>query len=83
MDIKTKFDVGDTVYRLDNVNVAIKAMTVKRIIVSVLEDGKVYTTYAGDGIDTISQENAFASRDAIIEKLRLSRPSVDGERTKG
>lgn len=72
MDIKTKFNVGDKIYTVDNC--AIKELVVNRICIFVYKE-KPTIRYECDKdfhSFSIEEENAFPSREALLYNLQNS-----------
>ena len=72
MDIKTKFNVGDKIYTV--VNCAIKELIVNRICIFVYKD-RTNISYECDGDFrnfSVTEENAFPSREALLYNLQNS-----------
>lgn len=75
MEIKTKFNVGDKIYTVDNC--AIKELVVNRICIFVYKD-RTNIRYECDkdsqsySISDVTEENAFPSREALLYNLQNS-----------
>lgn len=68
MEVKTKFNVGDTIYTVEDC--AIKEHVVQCIAIFVYKD-KVNISYQC-GKTTVKEENAFPSREALLSNLQNS-----------
>ena len=71
MEIKTKFNVGDKIYTVDNC--AIKELVVNRICIFVYND-RTNISYECDDFRnfSVTEENAFPSREALLYNLQNS-----------
>lgn len=72
MDIKTKFNVGDKIYTVDNC--AIKELVVNRICIFVYKDRTNISYECDDDFRNFSviEENAFPSREALLYNIQNS-----------
>ena len=67
--IKTKFLVGDTVWRIRNMKA--EQTTICRIAVNITKDGVDATLYIVNSIGetSISEDNIFATKQELLESL--------------
>lgn len=72
MEIKTKFNVGDKIYTVDNC--AIKELVVNRICIFVYKDRTNISYECDDDLRnfSVTEENAFPSREALLYNIQNS-----------
>lgn len=72
MEVKTKFNVGDTIYTVEDC--AIKELVVSKICIFVY-DNRTNISYECDDLlfsKSVTEQNAFPNREALLYNLQNS-----------
>ena len=71
MEVKTKFNVGDTIYTVEDC--AIKKLVVSKICIFVY-DNRTNISYECDDFfcKSVTEQNAFPNREALLYNLQNS-----------
>mgnify|MGYP003646897046 CR=1 FL=1 len=67
MKINTKFDIGDTVFFMEN-NI-IKSSQIQKILVEVIKDKRDYFRYKTESNIYLDERKVFKTKNALIKSL--------------
>ena len=69
MEIKTQFNVGDTIYYIDTEETRIKSITVSYVTTYCNGERTAICYHPEDSLRGVDEDKAFPSREALINHL--------------
>ena len=72
MEIKTKYDVGDTIFYLDTEETRIKSIVIGYVSACFNGEQSTVSYYPKGSLHSVGEERAFPSREALLERLSHS-----------